>query len=180
VLNRSSFKSQKAVTLGILRHEMVHAEHYAAGAVDVSDPKARSGPIDVTSANTELLAYVEGFMTMFHLTDPAPTSDNAAAFVELLGALSTSKVFPWANANPLVRSEALGRLQQYYCHALDPSHQAAFDLWVSAKLARPPRAPITTGASSPGAPVPGEEDFYDSLHRVIAGKCRGVRTPMKL
>jgi hypothetical protein len=180
VLNRDAFTREKEKTLGVLRHEMVHAEHYSERAVEVSDPKAKSGRVETTRANTELLAYVEGFMTMFHLTHPPPTSDKDPAFFELLGALSTTEVFPWAEADPLVRSETLGRLQEYYCNALDPPHHEAFDAWVGAKLGEARRDKIIIGGSSPGSLPPGQEDFFSGIQRVIASKCKGLRTPMKL
>jgi hypothetical protein len=175
VLSRGAFKREKEQTLGVLRHEMVHAEHFIEAAAEafLADPRAKSGPDMTSAANTELLAHVEGFMTMFHLTHPAPSSDKDPAFFQLLGALSTTKVFPWAVADPLVRSEALGRLQEYYCNALDPPHHEAFDAWVGAKLGE-------ARGASPGSFPPEQEDFFFGIQRVIASKCKGLRTPMKL
>jgi len=49
------------------------------------------------TANTELLAYVEGFMTAFHLIDPPP-GPRHAVFIELLGALDTGSVDTWRGA----------------------------------------------------------------------------------
>ena len=82
------------------------------------------------SANTELLAYVEGFMTAFHLTPP-PLPPQHALFIDLLGALETTKVDTWRSADEAVRDEALGRLHEYYCNTLDADHRAAFDAWVA-------------------------------------------------
>ena len=82
------------------------------------------------SANTELLAYVEGFMTVFHLMDPPPGPKDPL-FIDLLGALDTGTVYTWLNAKEDVRDEALRRLHEYYCHTLDATHRAAFDAWVA-------------------------------------------------
>ena len=207
VLTRSVFKREKEQTLATLRHEMIHAEHDTEDAAKAlgSDPRDRSAP-DVTSrANSELLAYVEGFMTMFHLTDPAPTSSNDPAFVQLLGVLDVGKaeVLPWAEADPTVRSEALGRLQEYYCHALDSFHRRAFDGWVAAQLVSARRDEIISGVDSPGTAdvnagelierrtgadvlgatirvkrLPGS--FFRSLQSIITGRCEGLSTPMAL
>jgi hypothetical protein len=202
VLSRSAFVRQKERTLGILRHEMVHAEHLQqdADALLFPDPKARSGPVPTTLSKTELFAYVEGFMTMFHLTHPAPTDPNHPAFVELLGALDTGKsVLPWSGSARADRSEALGRLQEYYCHALDPSHKEAFKNWVDYKSAQVRKDRFTVGKYSkedfrPGssfdddliyAPLgnpkeaeprlePRPDDFFHGLQGIIANKCKGL------
>jgi hypothetical protein len=176
VLTRTAFKPNKEETLAILRHEMIHAEHDADGSIALTDPKAK--PAAVSTANTELLAYVEGFMTMFHLADPVPTSDRDPAFFELLGALSTRKVFTWASADPAVRSEALGRLQQYYCKVLERPRQEAFDNWVAYKLGEARRVPDPTSPSP--SLVPGQLDFFTSLNQMLAGQCRGLRPSMTL
>jgi hypothetical protein len=144
-----SFNDDKALSLGVLRHEMLHAHHHeqALAALDAGKPRAGSAaPSAVDTilvdevgqrgrANTELLAYVEGFMTSFHLIDPAPKPTHAV-FLELLGALDTGTVEPWSNAKPAVRDEALGRLREYYCDTLDAAHRAAFDAWVALQAAQ--------------------------------------------
>ena len=170
VLSRSAFKREKEQTLGILRHEMVHAEHDMEDAAKalLSDPKDKSDPVMTSAANTELLAHIEGFMTMFHLTHPAPTSPDHPAFVQLLGALDVGhrELLPWAEADPSVRSEALGRLQEYYCHALDWPHREAFEAWVGHELAKARRdrlisGPLIRGKSSP-------EVFSESSSKVFS------------
>jgi hypothetical protein len=101
------------------------------------------------SANTELLAYVEGFMTAFHLTPP-PLPPQHALFIDLLGALETTKVDTWRRANEAVRDEALGRLHEYYCNTMDAAHRAAFDAWVAsleAQLAKDAQAAPGSGAA---------------------------------
>ncbi len=170
VLSRSVFKREKEQTLGILRHEMIHAEQDMEDAAKalLSSPKDKSDPVMTSAANAELLGYVEGFMTMFHLTHPAPTSSDHPAFVELLGALDTGhgEVFPWAEADPPVRSEALGRLQEYYCHALDRPHREAFEEWVGhgltkARIDRLISGPRIKGKSS-------SEVFSESSSKVFS------------
>jgi hypothetical protein len=207
VLSRSAFKREKEQTLAVLRHEMVHAEHDAedASAMFRADRKAKSGPVQTSLANSELLAYFEGFMTMFHLTHPAPSAADHPAFVELLGAVDTGDVHPWAEADKTFRSEALGRLQEYYCHALDSRHREAFEGWVRLQAAEVQKDLVQLGG--PGAFSPGsvddesmkvlqhradsgmgahirietfkKDDFVGGLQRVIAGHCKGLpATPM--
>jgi hypothetical protein len=139
-LYSSSFKDDKADTLRVLRHEMLHARHHEQ-AIDSlkggnAAPKTAVDKALVSEvkgdgrANTELLAYVEGFMTVFHLMDPPPGPKDPL-FIDLLGALDTGTILPWLNASEDVRDEALGRLHEYYCHTLDAKHRAAFDDWVA-------------------------------------------------
>ena len=206
VLCRSAFKREKEQTLAVLRHEMVHAEHDMedAAAALLSNPAARSGPIRTTTAKSELLAHVEGFMTMFHLAHPAPISIEHPAFQELLGALDTGKITPWAQTDPSSRSEALGRLQEYYCHALDELHREAFDAWVLTVLTTVRTDEVITAQSSSYTPAPGsfdekavlpsegdvmgaaarvktlEGDFFRGLQRVIASKCKGLKPSLQL
>ena len=149
-LYSSTFKDDKADTLRVLRHEMLHARHHEQAIDSLKGGKAApKTEVDKAlvseikqdgSANTELLAYVEGFMTVFHLMDPPPGPKDPL-FIDLLGALDTGKVYTWLNANENVRDEALGRLHEYYCNTLDAPHRAAFDAWVTSLEARPPRTP---------------------------------------
>jgi hypothetical protein len=139
-LYTTSFKEDKTATLQVLRHEMLHARHHEQAIDSLGGAKGQPRTaVDKAivaevrrdgSANTELLAYVEGFMTAFHLSDPPP-GPRDPLFVDLLGALETSKIDTWRSADPDVRDEALGRLREYYCHTLDAPHRAAFDAWVA-------------------------------------------------
>jgi hypothetical protein len=214
VLSTSVFTPHKEEALGYLRHEMIHAEH------DVKDASARRSarrgepdPAQTSFAKSETLATVEGFMTMFHLVHPAPSSDpnprgfgsdHDPAFVELLGAVTLQKgVIPWSDADQKVRSEALGQLQEYYCHTLDTEHQEAFKNWIGRRRsetgrsrikADPPKQDKSSPAhhSKPPASVssPGSanenvaeqvraarEDFFNSLQNMIDMKCKGLTTP---
>lgn len=85
--------------------------------------------------NSELLGYLEGFMTIFHL-EPMPTNDEipkaegkSTALLELMSAGNY-----WSQAKASVQSEALGRTHQYYCTDLDKQHRDVFDKWVTSKL----------------------------------------------
>lgn len=183
VLSVTAFSPEKEQTLSVLRHEMVHAEHRSddATALFLSSPKDKVGPVRTSAANTELLGYLEGFMTMFHLTHPAPTSADHPAFVELLGVLD-----PWAAADPSVRSEALGRLQEYYCHALDRRHREAFEAWVDYNMRRVSTYVLADqegdimGAYLAYLPMRRQYDFFHGLQTIIGRKCKGLATPMAL
>lgn len=85
--------------------------------------------------NSELLGYVEGFMTTFHLERVLKDDEilkgevNSVALLELRTAGDW-----WVGANIAVQSEALGRIQQYFCDVLDKSRRDVFDKWVTKKL----------------------------------------------
>jgi len=85
--------------------------------------------------NSELLGYVEGFMTSFHL-EPILKDDEilkgegrSNALLELRTAGDS-----WTNARVSVQSEALGRIKQYFCSMLDEKRQDVFDKWVTRKI----------------------------------------------
>ena len=211
VLSRSAFKADKEETLGILRHEMVHAEDYAEEAArnlrarppakpktaKAAEAATMAAKQEATTANasSELRGYVEGFMTMFHLTHPAPTSSTQPAFVELKGALDTGhgELLPWAEASAAARADVMGRIQEYYCHALDAEHRTAFDAWVASELAmlRPVLAPggvsdaklasLGHGDTLSREP-PGDEraSFYRGLRQISRDRCQGIAPSMRL
>jgi len=170
VLTASALVEGKEVALGILRHEMVHAEHDAEDAARArrGDPSRSSTPETTKDSDSELLGYVEGFMTMFHLTHPAPTDPKDPAFVELLGALDTTQVLPWAEASDVVRQEAERRLENYYCNALDQRHREAFDRWVQSQLDQARHDELAIGELSRDAYSPGSID--DPALATLQGK----------
>lgn len=86
------------------------------------------------AANTEVLAYVEGFVNRYHRR-PATMADAGPAFFELLGAVETDRLFTWAQADPVVQAEALTRLREYRT-TLDPAHQRLWRQWLDGQLAR--------------------------------------------
>jgi hypothetical protein len=183
----SSFDGERAVALGVLRHEMLHAHHHEQ-TLDAQAKKTRklsavdkilTGEIAAGgSANTEVLAYVEGFMTMFHLLDPPPKDPIHPAYVELLGVLETKRIWPWKSAQPAIRDEALGRLREYYLHTLDAAHQAAFADWVKAQAAQADKdaAALKAGtdrsaiATANGHRENMFEHFVRGLQEVVAAK----------
>ena len=99
-------------------------------ALDVALIKrgARNG-----AANTEVLAYVEGFMTDFHRR-PATIAKAGPAFFELLGAVETRRLYTWAQADPAVQAEALSRLRDYHA-TLDTDHQRVWKEWLDKQVA---------------------------------------------
>jgi len=191
-----TFKEDKADTLRVLRHEMLHARHREQAIDSLKGGKsAPQNEVDKAvvrdiklggSANTELLAYVEGFMTAFHLTAP-PLAPQHPLFIDLLGMLETTKVDPWRNAHESVRDEALGRLREYYCNTMDAAHRAAFDAWVAsleAQVAKDAKA-IKDGGSG-GAAITAKRNaermfdhFTAGMKAVVSGACpvRAGRTP---
>ena len=86
------------------------------------------------AANTEVLAYVEGFTTDFHRR-PATAAQAGPAFFELLGAVETRKLYTWAQADPAVQVEALTRLREYH-GTLDIDHQRLWKEWLDKQLAK--------------------------------------------
>jgi hypothetical protein len=183
----SSFDGERAVALGVLRHEMLHAHHHEQ-TLDARAKKTRKlSAVDKIltaeiaaggSANTEVLAYVEGFMTMFHLLDPPPKDPIHPAYVELLGVLETRRIWPWKSAQPAIRDEALGRLREYFLHTLDASHQAAFADWVKAQAAQADKDAAALKAGTDRAAIAtanGHRDnmfehFVRGLQEVVAAK----------
>ena len=85
-------------------------------------------------ANTEVLAYIEGFTTDFHRR-PATAAQAGPAFFELLGAVETRKLYTWAQADPAVQVEALTRLREYH-GTLDIEHQRLWKEWLDKQLAK--------------------------------------------
>jgi hypothetical protein len=195
-----SFSEDKALTLDILRHEMTHAKHLTAaresaakwakaGGTGGSDKfvawlkRNRKGLSDADvaifeetarggTANSEVLAYVEGFMTVFHLIDPPPPIDHPI-YMELLGVLETTKVLPWRSADKGVRDLAVARLERYYSESLDGDHRAAFNAWVQAQAKRAADDEAALKAHSNAAAVASararqENAFADFIKRLQA------------
>jgi hypothetical protein len=201
----STFTDDKLMSLDILRHEMTHAQHHERtltalrqwrkgggkgsegdfekwlGAhrkgLSDADVELIKAEAKASKSSTETLAYVEGFMSVFHLIDPPPPPLHPV-FVELLGVLSTSTVLPWANAPSIVHDEAIRRLEQYYCEVLDTGHRQAFDDWVGAQAKQATSDDAALKAkSNPGAVSTAKahadehfQDFIDRLQKIPA-KC---------
>jgi hypothetical protein len=184
-----SFAADKARSLGLLRHEMLHAYHHeqalAARAPSAVDKILVSEIKGAGRSNSELLAYVEGFMTTFHLL-PAP-QPNDAVFLELLGALDTGSVEPWNNADADVRDEGLGRLREYYCNTLDTAHRDAFDAWVATQVAQVAKDADALKANQDKPAIAKArrhvelmfEHFVLGLKEVGGGKCSARAKPRR-
>jgi hypothetical protein len=154
VLYYTSFGRGKEATLGYMRHEMMHVEHnqqtletiwkFLDYKRDNKGKKARNftdwlkgqklpeyqqilieEARDGGTANSEVLAYVEGFMTQYHLVDAKEIISFPG--LELLGAIENNR---WDNAKDEVKSQAMGRVQQYFLDVLDPDHRVQFSDWI--------------------------------------------------
>ncbi len=148
ILTARALTADKGVSLGTVRHEMVHARHHlmvldavgqwqkTGGKTGFDDwlaqqvkltkmsklEKALIGRVSKDAdADTEVLGYVEGFMNVFHRRQP--TFDlGRVSFADLLGAVRTSKLDTWRQADPAVQDEAMARLQEYH-KTLGVDHQ---------------------------------------------------------
>jgi hypothetical protein len=171
-----AFKDEKAMSMRTIRHEMVHVGHHlmtldaikkwdAAGRkqdfatwVSRNATQLQLSDVDLVLVtkgavagwvDTEVLAYVEGFMTEFHRS--APTKDGTAmAFFELLGAVETNKGYTWKQADPKVKREALTRLRSYLT-TLDAPHRERWKTWVD------------DGVAKSSADKTGRKEFYAEL-----------------
>jgi hypothetical protein len=175
VVNYSALKVDKALSMRVIRHEMVHVIHHQLilEAIRSWETKGRKGDLGQWldrnagnlglsgvhlplikegvaggKANTEVLASVEGFMTEFHHTKPTPDGASAA-FFELLGAVEISSMNTWVQADRAVQREATARLRAYHA-TLDKAHKDAWKDWVNRQLA-------ATGNQ------PGRKDFLAKL-----------------
>jgi hypothetical protein len=179
----SSFDGDRTIALGVLRHEMLHAHHHEQALDALAKKGHKPSGVDKVlvdeitaggSVNTEVLAYVEGFMTMFHLLDPPPKDPRHPVYVELLGVVETRRLWPWKSASPTIRDEALGRLREYYLHTLDASHQAAFADWVNAQVAQVDKDAAATDAGAKSTAKAHQDNmfahFVRGLQEVIAAK----------
>lgn len=122
---------QRATTGDFKRWAGAHAKEQGLSDVDVL---LAGEEVDRGSAATELLAYVEGFMTAFRLLDPPPKDPLDPVYAELLGVLETRKVLPWVSVGQKVRDEAIARVRAYYA-TLDQPHRDAFKSWVERQAA---------------------------------------------
>jgi hypothetical protein len=183
VLSVAAFNIDKEITLGILRHEMIHAVHDASALESARQGKSGSG---LTTESSEVLGYVEGFMTMFHLRRPAPSSEALDfAWFELLGVVSLSPktgTVPWTHAARSVQSKALGQLQEYYCHVLldQPEYRKAFEKWVVNQIGETHKIPDPSNKNDPSplqVSKPSREDFFPRLQDIFKRNCEGLTTP---
>jgi hypothetical protein len=92
---------------------------------------------------TEVLAYVEEFMTAFGVIQPPPDVHDPI-FAQLLGALESGR---WAGAEDDVRKAAAARLDAYYCSVMKPAQRKVFDDWVAEQGTRPARSRCAIASS---------------------------------
>jgi hypothetical protein len=160
ILSPKALHAEKGLSLGTIRHEMVHVRHkmkvldalrawQASGRksgfeewLEGFAKKSKMSALDLAlvkkgakdaAANTEVLAYVEGFTNDFHRRRPT-SGDAALSFFELLGAVETRRLYTWKQADPAVRQEALTRLREYHA-TLDADHQRLWKEWLDKQLA---------------------------------------------
>ena len=104
------------------------------GAMSALDAVLIGKGVQDLAANTEVLAYVEGFVNSYHRRAPT-LADSGPAFFELLGAVETDRLFTWAQADPAVKDEALTRLREYHA-TLDVPRQRLWKQWLDQQLPR--------------------------------------------
>lgn len=165
ILAVGALHEDKGLSLVTVRHEMVHARHKQKlleavrawqsvparrrpslddwlgqqasrrkGAMSALDAALIGKGAKDGRANTEVLAYVEGFSQSYHRR-AATLADAGPAFFELLGAVETTKLFTWKQADPPVRTEAMTRLQEYHA-TLGLPHQRLWKQWLDQQLGR--------------------------------------------
>lgn len=106
---------------------------------------------------TEVLAYVEEFMTAFGLIQPVPTTHDPI-FAQLLGALESGR---WAGAEDDVRKAAEARLDAYYCNVMKPDQRKVFDDWVAQQAAK--------GGSE------SMRDSFIAMLKSVGAKCKATK-----
>jgi hypothetical protein len=106
---------------------------------------------------TEVLAYVEEFMTAFGLIQPVPTTHDPI-FAQLLGALESGR---WAGAEDDVRKAAEARLDAYYCNVMKPDQRKVFDDWVAEQAAK--------GGSE------SMRDSFIAMLKSVGAKCKATK-----
>jgi hypothetical protein len=154
MLGPKAFHHGKDGALGTLRHEMKHAEHLQlmidrlakwrksgkGGSFDSwVDREKGIGKVERSllegerkgnTTNTELLAYVEGFINTFHLRHPALTTamaiDAPPALMELRRAGEM-----YANADGSVKTAAMERLRDYVKTVLTADERASLKGWLT-------------------------------------------------
>ena len=160
MLGPKAFHHGKDGALGTLRHEMKHAEHFQTmidrlakwresgkgGSFDAwVDREKGIGKLERSllegerkgnTANTEVLAYAEGFINTFHLRHPALTTamaiDAPPALMELRRAGEK-----YALADASAKTAAMERLRDYIKTVLTGAERADLKAWLSFLLNPP-------------------------------------------
>ena len=160
MLGPKAFHHGKDGALGTLRHEMKHAEHFQAMIDRLAKwrESAKGGSFDAwvdrekgigklersllegerkgNTANTEVLAYAEGFINTFHLRHPALTTamaiDAPPALMELRRAGEK-----YALADASAKTAAMERLRDYIKTVLTGAERADLKAWLNFLLNPP-------------------------------------------
>jgi hypothetical protein len=110
---------------------------------------------------TEVLSYVEEFMTAYGLIQPTPTTHDPI-FAQLLGALDSGR---WAGAEDDVRKAAEARLDAYYCNVMNTAQRKVFDDWVAEQASK-------TGTES-------TRDSFVAMLKSVGAKCKATAKPAR-
>jgi hypothetical protein len=156
IITAGALLGDQSLAIATIRHEMVHVRHHLMTLDVLKKWDGKGGrrgfdkflnnnqkrlhlsgldralideQADDLVSNTEVLGYVEGFMSQFNAKEPTDL-----AFFELLGAVR-SKYENWAGAKPEVKDEAISRLRAFYA-TLDEKHQKRWKDWVNGDRAK--------------------------------------------
>jgi hypothetical protein len=122
--------ANKAFALATLRHEIEHAAHrqmavdwmqkwrdadapgdfrmwLGSQQIALADRQLIGELADGGSANSEVLAHLEGFITAFPLEDHAAVNQERAVYDQLAGLAAK-----WASATPEIKQEAVKRIKE--------------------------------------------------------------------
>jgi hypothetical protein len=160
MLGPKAFHHGKDGALGTLRHEMKHAEHLQlmidrlakwrqsgkGGSFDSwVDRQKGIGKVERSllegerkgnTANTEVLAYAEGFINTFHLRHPAPSVEMAVDYPPAMYELRRMGE-EYAKADATAKTAAMDRLRDYIKTVLTADERASLKGWL-AFLLNPP------------------------------------------
>lgn len=134
--------------------------------LDLANESAQGG-----RKNSELLGYVEGFMTSFHLERVLKDDEILKGEVSSVALLELRTAGDWwFGATQSVQSEALGRIQQYFCDVLDQPRRDVFDKWVTRKLEKATSAGSESDKQTRVALAP-IIPFLKNLKSIKTGSC---------
>jgi hypothetical protein len=160
MLGPKAFHNGKDGALGTLRHEMKHAEHFQLMIDRVAKWRAsgKGGSFDTwvdrqkgigkveqsllhgeragNTANTEVLAYAEGFINTFHLRHPAPSVQMAVDYPPAMYELRRMGE-EYAKADAAVKTAALDRVRDYIKTVLTAVERASLMGWLTFLLNPP-------------------------------------------
>jgi hypothetical protein len=160
ILGPKAFHNGKDGALGTLRHEMKHAEHFqlmidrlakwrksgkGGSFDDYVDREKGIGKLERSllegerkgnTANTEVLAYTEGFINTFHLRHPALTTAMAIESPPALMELRRAGEM-YAKAGDSAKTATMDRLRDYVKTVLTADERASLKGWLTFLLNPP-------------------------------------------